>query len=195
MASDNQQDDFLGLVLPDAGVVELTDCLTEYMTEIELDSLPDIIGQVLDDFIDQAGGMPEDLRDSDAFDVITVNQLAVTLAYQVGRLQGRSPQIVNRLIKEAVEKWEAKPLLEAPDISDKDLRSPKEKVYPRLRRLEYGDTEEDSSDEESIREHMEPPDEKLQAVEESSAIELDRFSILYLYIPLEFGIHGSLTKE
>ena len=43
MASDNQQDDFLGLVLPDAGVVELTDCLTEYMTEIELDSLPDII--------------------------------------------------------------------------------------------------------------------------------------------------------
>ena len=98
MASDNQQDDFLGLVLPDAGVVELTDCLTEYMTEIELDSLPDIIGQVLDDFIDQAGGMPEDLRDSDAFDVITVNQLAVTLAYQVGRLQGRSPQIVNRLI-------------------------------------------------------------------------------------------------
>ena len=105
MASDNQQDDFLGLVLPDAGVVELTDCLTEYMTEIELDSLPDIIGQVLDDFIDQAGGMPEDLRDSDAFDVITVNQLAVTLAYQVGRLEGRSPQIVNRLIKEAVEKW------------------------------------------------------------------------------------------
>ena len=87
--------------------------------------------------------MPEDLIDSDAFDVITVNQLAVTLAYQVGRLQGRSPQIVNRLIKEAVEKWDAKPLLEAPDISDKDLRSPKEKVYPRLRRLEYGDTEED----------------------------------------------------
>ena len=32
MASDKQQDDFLGLVLPDAGVVELTDCLTEYMT-------------------------------------------------------------------------------------------------------------------------------------------------------------------
>ena len=143
MASDKQQDDFLGLVLPDAGVVELTDCLTEYMREIELDSLPDIIGQVLDDFIDQAGGMPEDLRDSDAFDLITVNQLAVTLAYQVGRLEGRSPQIVNRLIKEAVEKWEAKPVLEAPDISDKDLRSPKEKVYPRLRRLEYGDAEDD----------------------------------------------------
>jgi hypothetical protein len=104
MDSEDLGNSFSGLVLPDAGVVELTDSLTEYMTEIELGELPDIIGQVLDDFIDQAGGMPEDLRDSDAFDVITVNQLAVTLAYQVGRLEGRSPQIVNRLIKEAVEK-------------------------------------------------------------------------------------------
>jgi hypothetical protein len=134
---------FTGLVLPDAGVVELTDSLTEYMTEIELGELPEIIGQVLDDFIDQAGGMPEDLRDSDAFDVITVVQLAVTLAYQVGRLEGRSPQIVNRLIKEAVEKWEARPMLESPDISDNDLRNPKEKVYPRLRRLEYSDSDDD----------------------------------------------------
>lgn len=143
MASDGYQDDFSGLVLPDAGVVELTDNLTEYMTEIELGGMPDIIGQVLDDFIDQAGAMPEDLRDADAFDVITVAQLAVTLAYQVGRLEGRSPQIVNRLIKEAVEKWEAKPMLEAPDISDKDLRTPKEKVYPRLRRLEYGESDDE----------------------------------------------------
>ena len=143
MDSKDFDNSFTGLVLPDAGVVELTDNLTEYMTEIELGELPDIIGQVLDDFIDQAGGMPEDLRDSDAFDVITVNQLAVTLAYQVGRLEGRSPQIVNRLIKEAVEKWEARPMLESPDISDNDLRNPKEKVYPRLRRLEYSDSDDD----------------------------------------------------
>ena len=143
MDSKDFDNSFTGLVLPDAGVVELTDSLTEYMTEIELGELPDIIGQVLDDFIDQAGGMPEDLRDSDAFDVITVNQLAVTLAYQVGRLEGRSPQIVNRLIKEAVEKWEARPMLESPDISDNDLRNPKEKVYPRLRRLEYSDSDDD----------------------------------------------------
>tara|TARA_B110000014_G_C19980683_1_gene507785 strand:- start:389 stop:835 length:447 start_codon:yes stop_codon:yes gene_type:complete len=143
MDSKDFSNSFTGLVLPDAGVVELTDSLTEYMTEIELGELPDIIGQVLDDFIDQAGGMPEDLRDSDAFDVITVNQLAVTLAYQVGRLEGRSPQIVNRLIKEAVEKWEARPMVESPDISDNDLRNPKEKVYPRLRRLEYADSDDD----------------------------------------------------
>jgi len=143
MDSEDLGNSFSGLVLPDAGVVELTDSLTEYMTEIELGELPDIIGQVLDDFIDQAGGMPEDLRDSDAFDVITVNQLAVTLAYQVGRLEGRSPQIVNRLIKEAVEKWEARTIVESPDISDNDLRNPKEKVYPRLRRLEYADSDDD----------------------------------------------------
>ena len=64
------------------------------MTEIELGGMTDIIGQVLDDFIDQSGSMPEDLRDSDAFERITCNQLAVTLAYQLGRLEGRSPQIV-----------------------------------------------------------------------------------------------------
>lgn len=135
--------EFSELVLPEQGVVELTDRLTEFMTEIELGGMPDIIGQVLDDFIDQSGSMPEDLRDSDAFEEITSTQLAVTLAYQLGRLEGRSPQIVRRLIKEAVEKWEASPLTEAPDISDNDLRRPKELVYPRLRRLEYAEPDED----------------------------------------------------
>lgn len=137
------EEQFSGLVLPDQGVVDLTDKLTEYMTEIELGGMPDIIGQVLDDFIDQSGSMPEDLQDEEAFERITSSQLAVTLAYQLGRLEGRSPQIVRRLIREAVEKWEARPLVESPDISDSDLRRPKELVYPRLRRLEYAESDED----------------------------------------------------
>ena len=146
MVDDNPQtlnEEFPELVLPEQGVVDLTDKLTEYMTEIELGGMPDILGQVLDDFIDQSGCMPEDLRDAEAFEQITSTQLAVTLSYQLGRLEGRSPQIVRRLIKESVEKWEAKPLAESPDISDADLRRPKELVYPRLRRLEYAEDDED----------------------------------------------------
>lgn len=146
MVDENPQglnEEFSELVLPEEGVVDLTDKLTEYMTEVELGGMSDIIGQVLDDFIDQSGCMPEDLRDTEAFERITSTQLAVTLAYQLGRLEGRSPQIVQRLIKNAVEKWEARPLAESPDISDTDLRRPKELVYPRLRRLEYADTDED----------------------------------------------------
>ena len=138
-----QQDEFGGRVLPEEGVTDLTDKLTEYMTEIELGGMPDILGQVLDDFIDQAGGMPEDLRDEVAFEQITANQLAVTLAYQLGRLEGRSPQIVRRLIQQAIEKWEARPLVETPDISEGDLRRPKELVYPRLRHMEYADAEDE----------------------------------------------------
>lgn len=146
MVDENYQatnEDFPDLVLPEQGVVELTDRLTEFMTEIELGGMPDIIGQVLDDFIDQSGSMPDDLRDTEAFEAITSTQLAVTLAYQLGRLEGRSPQIVRRLIKDAVEKWEAHPLAESPEISDNDLRRPKELVYPRLRRLEYAESDED----------------------------------------------------
>lgn len=139
-----------GVVLPEDGVVDLTDKLTEYMTEIQLGGLPDIVGQVLDDFIDQSGGMPEDLRDSDAFDQITSSQLAVTLAYQLGRLEGRSPQIVQRLIQQAIEKWEAKPVEETIEISDNDLRRPKELVYPRLRRMEYADLEEEYDEDEEL---------------------------------------------
>ncbi len=146
MVDENPQatnEEFPELVLPEQGVVELTDRLTEFMTEIELGGLPDIIGQVLDDFIDQSGCMPDDLRDAEAFEEITSTQLAVTLAYQLGRLEGRSPQIVRRLVQEAIEKWEARPLAESPDISDNDLRRPKELVYPRLRRLEYAESDED----------------------------------------------------
>ena len=146
MTDDNtstQQDEFAGLVLPEEGVTDLTDKLTEYMTEIELGGMPDILGQVLDDFIDQAGGMPEDLRDEVAFEQITSNQLAVTLSYQLGRLEGRSPQLVRQLIQQAIQKWEARPMIESPDISEVDLRRPKELVYPRLRHMEYPDAEDE----------------------------------------------------
>ncbi len=129
--------DLDGLLLPEKGIVELTDKLTGYMTEIELGGLSDIIGQVLDDFLDQCGGMPEDLNDSTAFDQITRNQLAVTLAYQLGRLDGRSPQVVNLLVQQAIDSFGVKRMEESSDISDNDFQNPKELVYPRLRRLEY----------------------------------------------------------
>ena len=129
--------DLDGLLLPENGIVELTDKLTGYMTEIELGGLSDIIGLVLDDFLDQCGGMPEDLNDSTAFDQITRNQLAVTLAYQLGRLDGRSPQVVNLLVQQAIDSFGVKRMEESSDISDEDFQNPKELVYPRLRRLEY----------------------------------------------------------
>mgnify|MGYP000196577065 FL=1 len=129
--------DLDGLLLTEKGIVELTDKLTGYMTEIELGGLSDIIGQVLDDFLDQCGGMPEDLNDSTAFDQITRNQLAVTLAYQLGRLDGRSPQVVNLLVQQTIDSFGVKRMEESSDISDNDFQNPKELVYPRLRRLEY----------------------------------------------------------
>ena len=135
--------DLEGLVLPDQGIIELADKLTGYMTEIQLGGVPDVIGQVLDDFLEQCGSMPEDLTHPDAFDDITRNQLAVTLAYQLGRLEGRSPQVVRRLVQQALKKWGSRPVDPSPDISDDDLESPKEMVYPRLRRLEYAAPEED----------------------------------------------------
>ena len=135
--------DLAGLLLPDKGIEELTDKLTGYMTEIELGGLPDIIGQVLDDFLDQCGGMPEDLNDSSAFDQITRNQLAVTLAYQLGRLEGRSPQVVNLMVQQAIDTFGVLNLDESPDITAEDFKNPKESVYPRLRRLEYEEVPEE----------------------------------------------------
>ncbi|MEE8466733.1 MAG: hypothetical protein V3S68_09670 [Dehalococcoidia bacterium] len=124
-------------VLPAEGIVELTDKLTGYMHEIELGGLTDIMGQVLDDYLDQSGGMPEDLKASDAFEQITQNQLAVTLAYHLGRLEGRSPQVVQKFMDEAIEKWGINDLEESAEITDQDLENPKIQVYPRLRRLNY----------------------------------------------------------
>lgn len=149
MTNDNDLDSapqYLGTVLPEEGVVDLTDQLTGYMTEIELGGLPEIMGQVLDDFLDQCGGMPEDLQDPQAFEQITRNQLSVTLAYQLGRLEGRSPQVVRLLIEEAVKKWGTRPVPDSPNVSDQDLATPKETVYPRLRQLEYSDSPEEDGD-------------------------------------------------
>lgn len=142
MTGNGGGDDLHGLVLPDDGVVDLADRLTEYMTEIELGGLSDIIGQVLDDFLDQCGGMPEDLRDPSSFEQVTNNQLAVTLAYQLGRLEGRSPQIVERLVQQAIQRWQLRPVAEGTEVSDADMQQPKEKVFPRLRRLEYPESEQ-----------------------------------------------------
>ena len=129
-------------VLPDEGVVELTDNLTGYMYEIELGGLTDIMGQVLDDLLEQSGGMPQNLKADDAFEHITQNQLAVTLAYHLGRLEGRSPQVVQKMMDEAIEKWGIYQLEESDEITDEDLESPKTQVYPRLRRLEYSEAPE-----------------------------------------------------
>ena len=124
-------------VLPPDGVEDLTDKLTGYLTAVELGGLSDIIGQVLDDFLDQSGGMPENLQSPDAFEQIARNQLAVTLAYQLGRLEGRSPQLVQSLVDRAIAAHGFQPVDESPEITDPDLQNPKTQVYPRIRRLEY----------------------------------------------------------
>ena len=124
-------------VLPPDGVEDLTDKLTGFMYEIELGGLSDIIGQVLDDFLEQCGGMPEDLASRDAFEQISRGQLAVTLAYQLGRLEGRSPQLVENLVSRAVESFGFQPVDESAEITDADMENPKVQVYPRVRRMEY----------------------------------------------------------
>ena len=124
-------------LLPADGVVDLTDKLTGYMTEIELGGLTDIVGQVLDDFLDQSGGMPEDLNDASSFDQISRNQLAVTLAYQLGRLEGRSPQVMQALVEQAIQKYGFLPVDESAEITEQDLEDPKIQVYPRIRRVRY----------------------------------------------------------
>ena len=124
-------------VLPPDGVVDLTDKLTGFMNEIELGGLSDIIGQVLDDFLEQCGGMPEDLKGRDAFEQISRNQLAVTLAFQLGRLEGRSPHLVDNLVARAIESFGFLPVDESAEITDDDMGNPKVQVYPRVRRMEY----------------------------------------------------------
>ena len=124
-------------ILPADGVEDLTDKLTGFMNEIELGGLSDVIGQVLDDFLDQCGGIPEDLTARDAFEQISRGQLVVTLAYQLGRLEGRSPQLVETLVARAIESYGFLPVDESNEITDSDMENPKVQVYPRMRRLEY----------------------------------------------------------
>ena len=124
-------------VLPSDGVEDLTDKLTGYMYEIEHGGLSDIMGQVLDDFAEQSGGMPEDLKSRDAFEQVSRSQLAVTLAYQLGRLEGRSPQLVENLVARAIASYGFLPVDESEEITDADMENPKVQVYPRVRRMTY----------------------------------------------------------
>ena len=126
-----------GALLPERGVRELTDRLTEYMTRIELADMPEVLEQVLDDFLIQCDGIPEELDDPDAFDQIVNNQLAVTLAFQLGRLAGRAPQLVERFIQEAFEKWETLHLENHTEVTVEDFNQLAEKVLPKLRRWRY----------------------------------------------------------
>ena len=52
---------------------------------------------------------------------------------------------MNRLVRQAVEKWQARNLVQSDDISDADLRNPKELVYPRLRRMQFTDPEQEEN--------------------------------------------------
>lgn len=119
--------------LPEEGVADLADRLTEFLPEQGVE-LPLIVGQVLDDFLDQSGAMPENLRDDNAHADICRLQMAMTLAYQLGRLEAASPDMVRRFILESIQKWEAKPLPDTLDFVEADFRKPKELVLPRLRR-------------------------------------------------------------
>lgn len=119
--------------LPEEGVADLADRLTEFLPEQGVE-LPLIVGQVLDDFLDQSGAMPENLRDDNAHADICRLQMAMMLAYQLGRLEAASPDMVRRFILESIQKWEAKPLPDTLDFVEADFRKPKELVLPRLRR-------------------------------------------------------------
>lgn len=126
-------------ILNEEAVTELSDLILEYMTEIDFKDLPPIIGQILDDFADQSGCLPEDLQKSDAFQMIINAQLAVTLAYQLGRLDGKSPQIIDKLVDEVVSNESVLELLENPEINKEDLDKPVENVYPQLRLINFAD--------------------------------------------------------
>ena len=126
-----------GPLLSEDGVKELADRLTEYMTQIELTDVPEVLEQVLDDFLMQCGGIPEELDSPDACDQIVNSQLAVTLAFQLGRLEGRSPQLVEGFIREAFEKWGALQLDNETEITVEDFNQIVERVLPKLRRWRY----------------------------------------------------------
>ena len=126
-------------ILNEEAVKELSDLVLQYMTEIDFKDLPPIIGQILDDFADQSGCLPEDLEKSDAFQMIINSQLAVTLAYQLGRLDGKSPQIIDKLVEEVVSNESLLELSDTSDIDRNDLNKPVEKVYTQLRLMNFTD--------------------------------------------------------
>ena len=124
-------------LLPAGGVKELADRLTEYMTRIELADMPDAVGQVLDDFLMQTGGIPEEMDAPDALDQVVNNQLAVTLAFQLGRLAGRAPQLVEQFTRDAFEKWGTVHLDDEKEITVEEFNQLAERVLPKLRRWRY----------------------------------------------------------
>ena len=125
------------VLLPEKGVKELADRLTEYLTRIELADTPEVMGQVLDDILTQCGGIPEQMDAPDALDEIVNHQLAVTMAFQLGRLAGRSPQLVERFVQEAFEKWGILHLDSDSEVTVEDFDHLAERVLPKLRRWRY----------------------------------------------------------
>ena len=68
---------------------------------------------------------------------IVNGQLATTLAFQLGRLAGRSPQLVERIVQEAFEKWGTLVLENDTEVSEDDIDRLAERVLPKLRRWRY----------------------------------------------------------
>ncbi len=126
-------------ILNEEAVTELSDLILQYMTEIDFKDLPPILGQILDDFADQSGCLPEDLSKPESFQAIINTQLSVTLAYQLGRLDGKSPQIIDKLVDEVVSNESLLELLSNSEINGEDLDKPVEKVYPQLRLINFSD--------------------------------------------------------
>ena len=126
-----------GGLLPESGVKELADRLTEYMTQIELADVSEVMGQVLDNFMIQCGGIPEELDAPEVLDEIVRSQLSVTLAFQLGRLSGRSPQLVERFVREAFERWGSQELDDDAEVSVEDFDHLAERVLPKLRRWRF----------------------------------------------------------
>ena len=124
-------------LLPEAGVKELADRVTEYMTRIEQFEVSDALAQVLDDFLAQCGEIPEELDDPGAFDKIVNAQLAVTLAFQLGRLTGKAPQLVEGLVNDAFEKFGVLELDRETEVTMEDFSQLTERVLPKLRRWRY----------------------------------------------------------
>ena len=124
-------------LLPGEGVKDLADRLTEYMTQIELADIPEALEQVLDDFLVQCGGIPDEMDDPDALDRIVNAQLSVTLAFQLGRLAGRSPQLVEHFMSEAFQKWGTLQLERDTEVKVEDFDRLSEMVLPKLRRWRY----------------------------------------------------------
>ena len=124
-------------LLPQLGVKELSDRLTEYMTRIGQIDIPEVLGQVLDDFLIQCSIIPEELDAPDALDQIVSRQLAVSLAFQLGQLAGRSPQLVDRFVREAFDSRGKLELDNDAEVKVEDFSQLAEKVLPKLRRWKY----------------------------------------------------------